>query len=275
MDTVIKVEAIENYKKIDILLAYILIFINFLFYIIISIILKSKNKYIILLKYKLFALFIVDIIYRISYFKTYFFLISLSKELIFSLLASAEFFIILNFLNEVPKKLQSSREENEKNSDNLDPFNTSTIFFFFIFSYDKFTHGFTNIIYLIENIALIGGVFKLYGHLRNNVLEIILIIKNKINNNNEKAINNIIETILINPLIFFTLYYIMKIVTIFIENEVILVYINIVSLFFKELSKYLIFVLLTSIVYSLEKYVLNKGKKIIKSFEEDGSIDQV
>lgn len=275
MNTIIKVEAIENYKKIDISLSYILIFINFLFYIIISIIVKSKNKYIILLKYKLFILFIVDIIYRISYLKTYFFLISLSKELIFSLLVSAEFFIILNFLDEVPKKLQLSREENDKNSENLDPFHTSTIFFFFIFSYDKFTHGFTNIIFLIENLAIIGGVFKLYGHLRNKVLEIILIIKTKINNDNKKTINNIIESILINPLIFFSLYYIMKIVTIFIENEVILVYINIVSLFFKELSKYLIFVLLTAIVYSLETYVFNKGKKIIKSFEEDVTIDQV
>ena len=106
MNTIVRIESIETSKLIDISLPYILIVVNFIIYIILSMVLKSKNKYIIILKYELFILLIIDIIYRISYLKTYYLKESLPKELILSLLSSAEFFIILNFLNEIPRNMQ-------------------------------------------------------------------------------------------------------------------------------------------------------------------------
>jgi hypothetical protein len=261
MNTVLKVESIEKFNLIDISLSYFLVFVNFSFYIILSFTLKSKNKTILLLKYELFILFIIDIIYRISYLKTKFSIALFPKELILSLLQSAEFFFILHFLNEIPKKIQISKEEKEKDFENLEPFHNSTLFFFIIFSYDKFSLGFKNIIFLIENLLIIGSIFKIYGLLRNKVMEIILIIRNNGNDIKNKFIIGLIENIIINPLILFSLYYITKIVTIFIGNQIALTFINIISIYVKELSKYLVFVSLIIILYSLDKYVFYNKKE--------------
>ena len=261
MNTILKVEAIEKFNLIDISLSYFLVFVNFIFYIILSYILKSKNKTILLLKYELFILFIIDIIYRISYLKTKFSIALFPKELILSLLQSAEFFCILHFLNEIPQKIKISKEEKEKDFENLEPFHNSTLFFFIIFSYDKFSLGFKNIIFLIENLLIIGGIFKIYGLLRNKVMEIILIITNNRKDIKNKFIISLIENIIINPLILFSLYYITKIVTIFIGNQIVLSFMNIISIYVKELSKYLVFVLLIIILYSLDKYVFNNKKE--------------
>jgi hypothetical protein len=261
MNTVLKVESIEKFNLIDISLSYFLVFVNFSFYIILSFTLKSKNKTILLLKYELFILFIIDIIYRISYLKTKFSIALFPKELILSLLQSAEFFFILHFLNEIPKKIQISKEEKEKDFENLEPFHNSTLFFFIIFSYDKFSLGFKNIIFLIENLLIIGSIFKIYGLLRNKVMEIILIIRNNGKDIKNKFIIGLIENIIINPLILFSLYYITKIVTIFIGNQIALTFINIISIYVKELSKYLVFVSLIIMLYSLDKYVFYNKKE--------------
>jgi hypothetical protein len=275
MNTVLKVESIEKFNLIDISLSYFLVFVNFSFYIILSFTLKSKNKTILLLKYELFILFIIDIIYRISYLKTKFSIALFPKELILSLLQSAEFFFILHFLNEIPKKIQISKEEKEKDFENLEPFHNSTLFFFIIFSYDKFSLGFKNIIFLIENLLIIGSIFKIYGLLRNKVMEIILIIRNNGNDIKNKFIIGLIENIIINPLILFSLYYITKIVTIFIGNQIALTFINIISIYVKELSKYLVFVSLIIILYSLDKYVFDNKKKNKEYSEEIVKINQV
>ena len=267
MNAILKLDLIENFKIIDISLSYILVFINLSFYIVLSFVLKSKNKTILLLKYELFILFIIDITMRISYLKTIFTAKSLSKELILSFMSSAEFFIILHFLNEIPRKIQVSKEEKEQDFVNLEPFHNCIIFFFLIFSYDNFSLGFKNIIYLIENLLIIGGMFKIYGLLRNKVLEIFVIIRYINNRIKNKAIIIVMEYIIINTLIFFSLYYISKILTIFIENQNALIFINLLSTFIKELSKNLIFVSLIIILYSLDKYVFDNKKKI-KNFQK-------
>ena len=92
-------------------------------------------------------------------------------------------------------------------------------------------------------------------------MEIILIITNNRKDIKNKFIISLIENIIINPLILFSLYYITKIVTIFIGNQIVLSFMNIISIYVKELSKYLVFVLLIIILYSLDKYVFNNKKE--------------
>ena len=127
----------------------------------------------------------------------------------------------------------------------------------------------------MENLLIIGGIFKIYGFLRNKVLEITFIIKNNGKNKKNKSIITCIENIVFNPLIFFSLYYISKIVTIFIGNQIILSFIHMISLFIKELSKYLIFFLLSLILYSLEKFVFENEREDAKATEEIVKINQV
>ena len=254
MDSIYILESKEYFQKFNIIISYFFIILDFIFYIIISLILKSKSNSISLLKYKFYILLITDIIYLISFIKTYFLITSFSKELLLTLLPSCQFYIILSFLQDISNKIKSS----ENNFEKLYPFRKSTYFFFLIFPYEKFAHGFIQIIFLCENLVILGGLFKIYGYLRNKVYEITLVLRN-IKQKNE-FIFTLLEYKTVNPLIFFSFYYVMNIVSIFVENPINCIYLNILLIIVKELGKYLIFVLLGLIIYSLEKYLFNYEK---------------
>lgn len=257
-------ENIFNSQKADILSNYFYLFFDFLSYVFISFILKSKNKYVILLKYRLYIIFIIDIIFRIIYLKTFYFLNSLSKELILTLLTSSQFFTILSYIQIIPQIIYKSNEE--KDSEYLDSFQISAYFFFIIFSYDKFINGFTKLISLLENLFILGCFFKLYGYLRNKVIEISLILQNK-NKINEGAYL-ILEVLPFIELISLSTYFILKITALLVENSDFLFYINIFSIIFKDLSKYIIIYLAGFILYLIDRNEFrNKNssfKKIIK-----------
>ena len=210
MNIIEEIKSKEYYLHCTIISSYFCIFLDFVLYLFISLILKSKNNSISLLKYRLFILLIIDIIIRISFIKTFFLVDSLAKELIFTLLSSCKFYITLSFLEEISNKIQISGEEQKL--ENLEPFQKSTIFFFIIFSYEKFTNSFTKEIILVENLALLGYLFTIYGHIRNKIYEIFLIIKIL----SQKSEFNFKEYLTLNPLIFFIFCYCLKIINIFI-----------------------------------------------------------
>ena len=122
MDSIYILESKEYFQKFNIIISYFFIILDFISYIIISLILKSKSNSISLLKYKFYILLITDIIYRISFIKTYFLITSFSKELLLTLLPSCQFYIILSFLQDISNKIKSS----ENNFEKLYPFHKST-----------------------------------------------------------------------------------------------------------------------------------------------------
>lgn len=248
-------ESKENYDKFNILHSYCYIVFDFLSYIIISFIIKSKNNAISLVKYKLYILLLVDIIYRISFIKTYFLLTSISKELLLTLLSSCQFYLILSFLEDVCKKVDFG--QNFDDFEKLYPFKRSIYFFFIIFSYENFANGFIKTIFLIENLVILGGLFKIYGLLRNKVYEITLVLAN-IKQKNEFIF--LIKFQTINPFIFLSFCYILNIIGIFIDNPINLFYLNIIMIIIKEVGKYFIFILFGFIIYSLKKYLFNEEK---------------
>ena len=106
--------------------------------------------------------------------------------------------------------------------------------------------------------VILGGLFKIYGYLRNKVYEITLVLR-KIQQKNE-FIFTLLEYKTVNPFILCSLYYVMNIVSIFVENPINCIYLNILLVIVKEIGKYLNFVLLEFIIYSLEKYLFNNEK---------------
>ena len=259
VDAINIIESKEYYQNFNIIISYYFIFFDFLFYIIISYIIKSKNNSVSLLKYKLYILFIVDIIYRISFIKTYLLDTSFSKELLLTLLSSCQFYLILSFLKDASKRVElSGNFDCFENFENLFPFRNSTYFFFIFFSYERFCHGFNKEIQLIENLVILGGFFKIYGYFRNKVYEIIIILR-KIEQKNE-FIFILVEYQTVNPFIFFTFCCILNIISLFIDNPIILIYSKILMIIIKEIGKYLIFVLLGSIIYCLKKYLFKEEK---------------
>ena len=254
MEDINILESKEYYDNFSIMHSYCYIVLDFLSYIMISFILKSKNNTISLLKYNLYIILIVDIIYRISFIKTYFLIASFSKELLLTLLSSCQFYLILSFLEDVCKKVDFY--ENLADFEKLYPFKKSTYFFFIIFSYENFSHGFTKTIFLIENLVILGGLFKIYGYLRNKVYEITFVLRN-IKQKNE-CFFLLIEYQTVNPFIYLSFCYILNIIGIFIERPLYLYYLNTLMIIIKEIGKYLIFPLFGLIVYTLKKYLFNE-----------------
>jgi hypothetical protein len=250
MDKILEMENIENFQKAEITMNYFYIFINFLIFIIISIIIKSKYKATLLTKYTYFLILIIDIIFMITYIKTYYYIDSISKELIIIFLSSSNFYITLSFLEQIYNNLLSSEDE-EKNNENLNKFQISIIFFFTFFSYDKFVHGFAKLVCLIEYLAILGGIFKLYPYLRTQILEIKFILSKK--NPKNVYCYNFIQN---NQFLCFniiTLNYILKIAILFFDNTIIFIYSNIILVTVNGLYKYILFSLLGVILYSLNK----------------------
>ena len=249
-------ESNEYYYEKEISFSYYFIFVDFFSYIIISFILKSKKRRILILKYKLFLLFILDIIIRIIFINTSHLKTSLPKELLCNLLFSCQFYIILYLLDDFSNKIKSPKDEYI--FEYIEPIQVSTYFFFVIFSYDKYFHGFKKLIYLLERLIIIGCLFKIYGYLRNKVYEISFILKYK--NPNKESTFYLMEFIVIQPLIIFTFYYILSIGTLFIISPIKKNYINIILIIIKEVGKYLVFLELSIILYSLRKYSFENSK---------------
>ena len=68
------------------------------------------------------------------------------------------------------------------------------------------------------------------------------------------------EFLLVQPLIIFTIYYILSIGTLFIISPIKINYINIILIIIKEVGKYMIFLELSIILYSLGKYSFGNSK---------------
>ena len=254
MNIIEEIQSKEYYLNFTIKSSYFCVFLDFMLYLIMLFILRAKNNSISLLKYRLYILFIVDIIFRISFIKTYFLVDSLAKELIFTLLSSCKFYIILSFLEEITNKIHNQGEVN--NLENLESLQKSTIFFFIIFSYEKFTKSFTKEIILVENLAFLGYIFKIYPCIRNKVSEIFLIIRIR----NQKTEFSFKEYMTLIPLIIFIVCYCLKIFNLFIENRIIFFHMNIILIIIKELLNYLIYIILCKIIFSLENNLFMDDK---------------
>ena len=88
---------------------------------------------------------------------------------------------------------------------------------------------------------------------------------NRIIRIDEEKKNNVIYLIIIGSpqsiFILFSFYYILKIITIFINNSVLLIYANIILNIFKETSKYFIFFVCQAIIWYLNQIKFKNEEK--------------
>ena len=237
MDEEITQELIENYESADKILTLLFAVIDFIIIIFSLFNLKSKNKKIYLLKYKLIALFIIDIILKIHYANKYYKIKSLFKEIIFSAFISFQFFLILSFLEQGYNDTKVSKKG--KFNKNINIKFTCIIFFVITFPYDKFSSSQKKICF-IQSLILIYSIFVLYSKLKNKIIKIV---QNVIKQNDIKD-KNIFLFILGSPfpcLIFYITYYILRIIFLSINNQDFIIYTNIILKIIKDSSKYFLF----------------------------------
>lgn len=242
-------EFIENFESADIILTLVFALLDFIILLLSLFNLQSKNGKIFLLKNKLFALFIVDIVLRILYANNNNKIKSLFKECLFSALTVIQFLLILSFLEQAYKDSKKSKKDNFYKA--LKKKHLCFIFLIVTFPYEKFSYSQKEICF-IQCLIIIYCIFVLYSLLNKKIIKIVKPIINKVTIHDK----NIFLCLLGSPLpclILFISYYILRIIFLSVENPDFILYSNIILKIIKECSKYFLFFILEILVYVLSE----------------------
>lgn len=179
-------------------------------------------------------------------------------ELFLSALSTAEFYLILSSLENIFHATKVIR--NLKFFDLMNILPLSIIFFFITFSYDRFFNFYKDskkILVMLQYIAIIYCIYKLYEFIKNKIIEIV-------DNSVKKQIlinRKLCLLILGSPLSTFILLetnYVIKIFFLFIKNKLLFIYEIIILKIVQEGSKYFIYLILVLLLYSLNEYNIKK-----------------
>lgn len=179
-------------------------------------------------------------------------------ELFLSSLSTAEFYLILSSLENIFHATKVTR--NLKFFDLMNILPLSIIFFFITFSYDRFFNFYKDskkILVMLQYIAIIYCIYKLYEFIKNKIIEIV-------DNSVKKQIlinRKLCLLILGSPLSTFILLetnYVIKIFFLFIKNKLLFIYEIIILKIVQEGSKYFIYLILVLLLYSLNEYNIKK-----------------
>ena len=215
------------------------------------------RKYII--KQKLFLLIIVDIFLRVvsigyitlftSFFNS-FYLYLFIKEFIFSLLIACQIILFYSFFNALFSKKNINIDAKCFNIEHKLLY--TFVFFGFIFKYKTREEEYRKILYRINYIVNILYIFCFYTYVRRNTKKFFSQISD--DSSRYLKIKRIINNFQFLDCLFFNIYYILKIITLYLKNDLYIKYIDLASVLPKEIGKYLCFISLGLIYYVYNKY---------------------
>lgn len=252
MDNYLSPDFLENYESADVILTLLFAFVDFIILLFSLFNLKSINKKIYLLKNKLFAIIIIDIIIRLLYAKKYYKINSLFKEFLFSFLTSFQFCLILSFLEQSYENSKKSKKSNFYKA--LKKKQLWVLFILITFPYSKFSYSEKKICF-VQCLIIIYCVLVLYSLLKSKFIKMLNNILEQVTIGDK----NIIHCIYGSPLpcmILFISYYILKITFLPISNQDCIIYSNIILIIIKECSKYFLLFILEILLHINE----NKNK---------------
>jgi hypothetical protein len=194
-------------------------------------------------------------------------LIIVGRAQALSSIFAVQFFLVISFIRGVCKDLLNNNKFKEK----IDIVRFCIIFFFIFISYDKFLLSYSKKnICLFQNIIIIFSIFRLYNCLR-------IIINESFQNltQNEfikNAVYSFFKTLFTLSFFSFILDYILKILLLFINNTLHLIFIKICLFIFNECSKYLIFLIFGGTIFIFNKNTYLRIDDIHKNNEDEEKI---
>ena len=199
---------------------------------------------------KLYLFVILDGISRIISIYIDTMRISFLHELIFSCIATTQFYLTLSMLEQIfTDKNNDSFLENELKIKNK--FLFSFLFFFLSFSFKGILTSY-GILSLIQYLCSLASITIFYKYLYN---KIDLFLTNVHKKNSQFIYRNYLLNLTFIILIYFFINYILQLFGLLIVNKIYESYLNIACTIFKEGGKYLIFALLCSIYRIYNTYV--------------------
>ena len=264
MNENIYVEAIQNFEKAKIFITSFFTFLNIAIIIFSIYYLKRKVRTIIIKKlyYIIIALFVIDIILRILNVIKFSETVSTYLQILFAILHDIQFFLIISFIDKALVNIQPSSKKNS--ADKISPFFLCFIFLFVTLPYDKYIKTsipFQKIICVFQYLIILYLIYELYKYLSNKLNEITMSFSKEVQEKYKIPIAIIRTPFSI--FISFEFYYIIKICFLFINNQLLIIYANMIFSIILESTKYYIFVILQIIIF-IFNIMKSKTKEDIK-----------
>jgi hypothetical protein len=194
---------------------------------------------------KLSLLIILDALLRIINLYIASFIYSLLKEIFISLIVTLQFYLIIILLNEI---FTDKNLENMLDSPDIKyPYYSCAVFFTFVIKIDN-VRFLSLIQYVFAIIALLAYTYYINT-------KILLFLNNVAKENPNYLGRNYIPNLSSFIVIYFIIYYVLKIFGLLLENKLYYSYMEMGSDIFKEVGKYLSFALLITIYYLYNKYI--------------------
>ena len=261
---------IKHLLKAEIIINISFLSLNIIIIILVFFILRATIEKIKFLKFRLIILCIIKAIMRIIYIKYYYVEKNLLKELLLPIINTFQIYLIIRLIETISTDIDSiinnQNVQNDQN-DQINQYNDKIYQYFIIASliinlpYERFS-SFKIFICLLQNITLIlySILFYKYVNKKINII-IIKLIDSKLIKCDDAYIRLLNVQLPILLLLLFI--FIIDILVGFLGDSTIVLYSKLVKMAIKESANVLIFLVLYSMIYLLEK--INQKKIVISN----------
>ena len=231
-------EIIHDHDKIDIYVSLFFTVFDIIIYFLILCIFGCFNRELLSIKQNISFLILLDICTRIINIFYNTLVYSLIKEILFTLFATSQFYFIISILNQIFKENSSGRPLDKEEI--RYPFLSAILFFIF-----TITIQYNKTLYLVQYFCTIIAILIYAYHVKKRV-DIYLYILEKRKN---YMLNNFIHNFPMVIALYYVVFYVMKITSLFVENMLYYSYLEIAIDMVKELIKYITFIMVIYFYY--------------------------
>ena len=247
MDSDIEEEIIQKHNQADAFISFFFAAVDIIVFIIILIQFGCTFKKTCSLIQKLYGLIMLDGVIRIINLKISSFVYSFPKEILMSIFATIQFYLIINILFAIFED-----KRNQNSSAGYMGIIEDKILLLCCFFFGSIVFIFSKMFSLIQYVSCLFALCG-FGYIMNKKTNLFLEgVSQKNKNFNAKYF---IQNLLLFTGFYFFIYYVIKILSLFIENPLYCSYIQVTYDAFKEIGKYLAFIFVSSILYLYNKYI--------------------
>ena len=249
MSYIIDEEIMQNHNQAEAFISLFFAGLDVITYIVILTLFGFEFKSLDTPKQKLTIFLLLDGILRIINMYTDSYMQSFVREMVLSLIVTLQFYLSISMLEQIfTDKSNESFLVNELQIKNKYLF--SFIFFCLVFSLKGLMTS--NFLSSIQYICILILISVFYKYIAN---KIDLFLTNISKKNNQFQGRNFINNLPFFVFLYFTIFYILQLCGLMIDNKLYESYMTMICTIFKEVGKYLNILLLIAIYHSFNKYI--------------------
>ena len=250
MNSKINEQIMENHNQAEAFISIFFACLDVVTYLLIITLFGCEFKSIDSPRQKFSIFLILDAVIRIIKIYIDVYINTFIQEIVFSLVASIQFYLSISILNQIFTDKNNDHYLNDelhiKNK-----FLFSFIFFFLVFSLKGLISSYS-FLSMIQYLCIIISISIFYKYISNKISLFVSNIERKNTQFKER------EIIIYFPFFIFLsfiIYYALQLLELLINNKLYESYMMMICIIFKEVGKYLVITLLITIFYSFNKYV--------------------